>query len=803
MLLGDIRYAWRALTKTPGFTAIAVACLALGIGINTTIFSVVDGALLQPYPYPDAERIVVIDGRAPRLHINRAPISYPDFRDLRDENTTLGPVAAFGRRSLTISDGAGEAERYEGAAISWNLFEILGTPPVLGRAFVPGDDRPGAEPVVMLGHELWQSRYGADRSIAGRTISINGRPHTVIGVMPPRFAFPERQRLWVALASEGEKTARDARWLQMFGKLRPGVTIEQAASDVVGISSRLGTAYPEDKDWSVGVRPLKDWMLPAQPRLVILTMMGAVTLVLLIACSNVANLLLARASIRHREISIRSALGAGRWRIVRQLLTEAVMLGLFSAPLGIAVAWAGLQLLDSTIPPDSVPYFIQWSVNGRSLIYTVGVSMLTGVVFGVIPALQATGASLQDSLRQGGRGAAGERRVWVRNTLVVAQVALALVLLIGSSLFIRSFLNVQGEGAGFDPKPLMTLRFYMAGEAYDTGAARTRRAQDIVRRVEALPGVQAAFASNFIPLGDGGGGADILVEGKPATPGAKDGISFVAATPHLRKTIGVSLLRGRDITDSEAATNEPVALINQTMARRFWGDEDPIGRRFRRAGEGAPEWFTVAGVVADFRHYLGNGDEAIAPAAYVPYGFDPAISTGITVRTAGDPAALTAALREQVRLSDASLPVFQAFTAEELRQRSFWQYRLFGVMFFLFGAIALLLASIGVYGVLSYAVSQRTQEIGVRVALGADSGDVMKLVVGQGLRLAATGIVLGVLGAAAVTPAVRSVLYNVTPTDPISFGAVALFLLGVALTASYIPARRAMAVDPIVAMRNE
>ena len=803
MLLQDVRYAWRSLTKSPAFTAIAVACLALGIGINTTIFSVVDGVMLQPYPYQDAAHIAVLSGRNQRLHINRAGISYADYKDLRDQNTTAASLAAFGRRSLTLSDGASEPIRYDGSTISWNLFELIGQPPVLGRNFGPEDDRPGAEPVVMLSHEVWDTRYNRDPGMVGRAISVNGRPHTVVGVMPPKFAFPEQQRLWVPLAEYGEKTSRDDRSVQLFARMKPGVTIDQMTTDIDGIARRLAAAYPVNRDWSVLVRPISDWMLPDQPKLIVLMMMGAVTLVLLIACSNVANLLLARASVRHREISIRSALGAGRFRIVRQLLTEAVMIGLLSAPLGVIVAWAGLQLLDSSIPPDSIPYFIHWSLDIRSLVYTMAISIGTGILFGTVPALQATGASLQESLREGGRGSTGERRAWVRNVLVVAQVGLALILLIGSSLFIRSFLNLQGATVGFDTAPLMTMRFYLPGQAYEANDAKARRVEDIVRRTEGLPGVKAAFASNFVPFGNGGGDGNVIVEGKAVDPGQEPGISFIAATPHLRETLGVALVRGRDITESENTTRTAVALINQTMAKRVWEDADPIGRRFKLDGEPG-DWFTVVGIVADFRHHQGDSDASIAPAAYVPYTFDPTLNTGLTVRvTSGDPAAVTAAVRDQIKRADAALPVFQVSTMEALRQRSFWQFRMFGVMFFLFGAIALVLAAIGVYGVLSYSVSQRTQEIGVRVALGAERGDVLRLIVGQGLRLAGIGIVLGIAGAFGITPAAQSLLYNVKPTDPISFSLVAIFLLGVALTASWIPARRAMAVDPLIAMRND
>ncbi|MGH9372410.1 MAG: FtsX-like permease family protein, partial [Vicinamibacterales bacterium] len=411
--------------------------------------------------------------------------------------------------------------------------------------------------------------------------------------------------------------------------------------------------------------------------------------------------------------------------------------------------------------------------------------------------------SLQESLREGGRGSAGERRAWLRNGLVVAQVALAVILLIGSSLFVRSFLNLQGTQVGFDPAPLMTMRFYLPGEAYESADAKARRVEDIVRRAETVPGVQAAFASNLVPLGGGGGGGEVIVDGRPVEPGQEQAIALIAATPHLRQALDIRLVRGRDVTDTEGATRSPVALVNQTMAKRLWNTDDPVGRRFRLKGDAIPDWFTVIGIVADFKHYQGDGGP-LEPAAYVAYPFEPSLNTGLTVRVAaGNPTTVTAALREQIRLSDPALPVFQVSTMEDLRQRSFWQYRLFGVMFGLFGVIALVLASIGVYGVLSYSVSQRTQEIGVRVALGAERRDVLRLIVGQGIRLAGVGIALGVVGAAFVTPAVRTILYNVTPTDPLSFGGVAVFLLVVASAASYIPARRAMAVDPIVAIRND
>jgi len=802
MLRQDIRYAVRTLLKNKGFTLIAVACLSLGIGANAAIFSVVDGIILQPYPYPDPDRIVVLRGVNHRLHVTRGGISFQDFKDLRDTTNRFESLAAFTVRSVTIADGAGDPERYAGGVISSNLFDLLGMPAALGRNFTADDDRPGAEPVVLLSDHVWRRRYNADPQIVGRGISINGRATTIVGVMPPRFEFPERQRLWVPLSMYSGAMTREQHGLQVFARMKTGVTREQAQSEMTAMTARLAAAYPkENEDWIASVRPLQEWMLPDQVKLMLFTMMGAVTLVLLIACSNVANLLLARASVRHREISIRAALGAGRWRIVRQLLTEAIAIGLLSAPLGILLAWIGIRLLDSAMPPDGVPYFIHWSLDARSLTYTIGISLLTGVVFGLAPAIQSARANLQDSLKEGGRGSAGGNRARLRNALVVAEVALSLVLLAGASMFMRSFLNLQGAPLGYDTAPLMTMRFALPGAKYEPPEAKAQRVEDIVRRVEALPGVQAASASNFIALGGGGGGGSVIVEGKPVEKGKEPAINLMATTPHLRRAMNIALIAGRDITDSEEVLRTPVALVNQTMAKRLWEDADLIGRRFRLTGERF-DWFTVVGVISDFRPF-GPSQEELDPLAFVPYTFEPTLNTGLTIRVAGDPAQITNSAREAIRASDPGLPVFDVKTMNELRRLSYWEQRLFGMMFSTFGVIALVLASIGVYGMLSYSVSQRTQEIGVRMALGAARRDVMRLIVGHGLKLAAIGVVLGVVGAIPAAMQIRTVLYNVKPTDPISLIGVGLFLGVTAFFANYFPARRAMAVDPLIALRAE
>ena len=804
MLFQDLRYAARTLVANPGFTVTAILCLSLGIGLNSAIFSVVDGVLLQPFPYPDPDRIVVLNSMNQRAGVNRSGLSWLDLRDIREQTTTLSSISAFTGRTLTISDGSSEPERFNGAVVSSSLFGLLGTPPVIGRDFTADDDRAGAERVVMLSDEVWKLRYNGDAAIVGRSISINGFPHTVIGVMPPRFMFPETQRLWVPVGPYFETTPRESRALQVFARLKPGVTRGQAVTDLDAITARLAATYPKQNEgWGGLVRPLKEWMIPDDVQVAIVAMMGAVTLVLLIACSNVANLLLARASVRHREISIRAALGAGRFRIVRQLLTESVIIGLLSAPLGIVMALATLGLLDSAIPPDSIPYFIHWALDGRSIAYTIAISIGTGIVFGLVPALHATRSNLQDSLKEGARGSTGGRRAWLRNGLVVVEIAMSLVLLVGASLFVRSFLNMQNANVGFDTAPLMTLRFYLPGAGYEVEGAKERRIQDIVHRVEGLSGVQSAFASNFVPLGAGGGGGNVIVEGHTVAKGEEPGITFIGATPGFRRTLNVALVSGRDITESEETTRTAVALINQTMAKQMWPKEDPVGRRFRITGDESPEWFTVIGVIADFRHGQGMSNRPVFPSAYVPYAFAPTFNTGLIVRASGDPAHITSTLREQIRLSDPALPVFQIRTMEELRQFSFWRYRLFSWMFTSFGAVALLLASIGVYGVLSYSVSQRRQEIGVRIALGAAKGDVLRLVIGQGVVLAAIGIGAGLVAALGVTQFIKSLLYNVTASDPLSFVIVAVFLASVAVLASYVPARRAMAVNPIIALRND
>ena len=802
MLFHDIRYALRNLWHSKGFAVVAILCLGFGIGLNATIFSVIDGVLLKPYPYPDPERILVVGQQ--RQRSDRAGVSFLDMRDWKEANSVFTTIAAVAGRSLTISDRGAEPERYLGAGVSWDLFPMLGTSPILGRGFSAEDDRPGGGNVVLLGHDLWSRRYHGDVRIIGQPILVNSKPHVVIGVMPPGFAFPNNQKLWIPLEPTVSKDPRNFRGLFAFARMKPGVTMERARQELDAIAARLAVEYPATNEgWTSHLRTLRDAFLPEEVPRVLYLMMAGVTLVLFIACSNVANLLLARAAARRREISVRTALGAGRGRIVRQLVTESVVLGLVSVPLGIALAAVGTRLIAAGMPPDQVPYYVRWELDWRSVAYTVFVAAATALVFGLFPALQVSRGNLHDTLKEGTRGNSVARS-WLRSSLVVLQVAFALVSLVGALLFVRTFMNLGGSDLGFDPKPLMAMRFYLAGDVYEAEDAKLRRVEDVVRRVEALPGIRSAFASNFVPLSGGGGGGAVIVDGRPALKGEQTEISLIGVTPHLNATLGIRKTRGRDFTEAEGWSHSPVAIVNQTMAKRLWPDTDAVGGRFRLADSPTVEWFTVIGVTGDINLYgIDPSNEQPPAVAYVPFAYQQMLNTGLTIRVDGDPASITSAVRSELRASDPNLPMFQVRTISEARRLSFWQYGLYGWIFGTIGVMGLVLAAIGVYGVLSYSVSQRTQEIGVRVALGAARLDILRLVVGHGLLLAGIGIVAGLVLAAGAMPFARSLLYNVSPFDPLTFTAVAAFLAMVAFLASYLPARRATRVDPVVALRGE
>jgi predicted permease len=797
----DLRYALRGLWHAKGFATVAILCLGLGIGLNTTIFSIVDGVLLAPYPYTDPDRILVLGEQQPKTG-NESALSLLDQRVWKQANSSFSTIASTSGRSLTIADTTREPERYQGGLVSWDLFPMLGVSPLRGQLFRAEDDLPGAAGVVLLGYDVWMNRYLGDEGLIGRTITVNAKPAVVVGVMPKGFAFPNNQKLWIPLGPVAVNDTRDNRGLFSFGRLKPGVTTARATQDLGEIASRLAKEYPATNEgWTARVQTLRQAFLPPNVTLVISLMMAGVTLVLFIACSNVANLQLSRAVSRRREISVRTALGAGRGRIIRQLLTESVVLSLVSVPLGILIAEVGTKLIAAGIPPDQVPTYIQWRIDWRSLTYTLVVAAATALLFGLFPALQVSRGNLHENLKEGTRGNSASRSL-LRSSLVVVQVSLALVSLVGALLFVRTFLNLDSYNFGFSPARLMTMRFFLPGVSYDPAGAKARRVEDIVRRVEALPGVTAAFSSNLVPLGGGGGGGQVEIDGRPMDPHQRWQISMMGVTPHFHKTMGVALLGGRDFTDTEGYVRAPIAVINQAMAKRFWPDRPAIDGRFRLAG--GNEWFTVIGVAPDLRLFgVDPGNDVPEPTAFVPYPYQEVLNNGLTISVEGDPALITPAVRREIRAADANVPVFQARTMEDVRRLTFWEFGLYGWIFGTIGVMGLLLAAVGVYGVLSYSVSQRTQEIGVRVALGANRRQVLALVVRHGLWLTGTGVVVGLMLAPVGTYAAQSLLFHVSPFDPVSFSVVAALLMGVAFLASYVPAVRATRVDPVTALRGE
>ena len=800
----DLRYGARMLVKNPGFTLVAVITLALGIGANTTIFSVVNAVWLRPLPYPEADQLALVTHRNMKQGAN-FELTPAGYFDLREQSKTIGQLAAYVSRDFNLT-GAGEPERLQGQLVSASLFPLLKVSPLFGRVFTEADDRADAPRAALLSHELWRRRFGAEAGIIGQTIRLDDQSYMVVGVMPPGFNFPNKEtELWAPIAFNAEAAnARSSFYLSVIARLNPGATLGQAQSELDVIAHNLARAFPQIyTDLGFSVASLGESLVSGFKQ-ALFALLVAVAFVLLIACVNVANLLSARAAAREKELALRAALGAGRWRLIRQLLTEGALLAIAGGALGLLLALWGLEAL-KLINPETIPRLEEVSLDWRVLVFTSGVSCLTAIIFGLAPALQVSKPDLQHPLKEGGRGFVGARGQRLRGLLVITEMALSLALLIGAGLLIRSFVRLQNVDLGFNPERLLTLRVEMSESKAVDMTRVSSFYQQVIDRAQALPGVEAAGVANAAPIVTPGIRNALVIEGKPDPQvGQPQLANSRVVSPDYFRTLGVPLMSGRLLSAQDNAQAPLVAVINQAMARRYWGEENPVGKRFKLSSR-APNtpWLTVVGVVGSVRQVGLNSDpfpEFYASFTQAPPRLRPRV---LFIRATGDPLSLVAAVKDQVWAVDKDQTIWGMSTMEEIVARWLAPRRFNLLLLGVFAALALALASVGIYGVISYSVSQRTREIGVRLALGAQPRDILKLIVGQGLALTLGGVALGLLASLALTRWLESLLYSVSPTDPLTFAGVALLLTHVALLACYVPARRATKVDPLVTLKHE
>lgn len=803
-LLQNLRYGLRGLWKDRAFTFVAVLTLALGIGANASIYSFLDALVLNPYDFPEMDRLVFLTERAPEYE--RMALSPANFLDARERLPQVEHLSAYDSRSANLTGGGGEPEQLLGYAVSPSLFAALGVPAQVGRTLQAGEDTPGQEHVVVLGHGLWQRRFGADPSVVGHTVTLDGQPHTVVGVMPRDFFFPRGAQFFTPLVfSAEEKVKRRAHYLEAVGRLRADTSLAQASAAAQPV---LDGAHPEDPKHRLGLAPLREvGDLPT--RRLMWVLMAAVVLVLLAACANVASMLLARAARRERELAIRSALGASRGRLVGQLLTESLLLALLGGGFGLLLALWGVDLMHAAMPADTARWIAGWEragLNGRMLGFTLGTAALTTVAVGLVPALRASRTDPSATLRMEGRGMAGSvERHRMRQVLVGVQMAFALVLTVGACLNVRSFSAMMGENPGFEREGLLSFRVIADEATFPRTEDITGFHQAVVERLRHLPGASDAAAVNNLPLGFNGATTALYIEGQPPPPpGQEPQAQRQVVTPEYFRTMRIPLREGEGFTGRERGDGPKVVLISASLARRAFGNQSPIGHRIALAGRPeALEWRTVVGVVGDVQQRPPldpyNGKDAI----YLPLTQKPERGMTFTVRTAGEPLALAQAARREVAAVHADVPVTDVKTMQRVIHEAYTAPRYAVALMLVFAAIALVLSAVGLYGVMAYGVSQRAREIGIRMALGARAGDVARLVVGQALWPALAGMGFGLVGAFALARGMGSLLYGVSPVDPLSFGAMPLVLGGVAALAALRPVRTAVRVDPAVAFRSE
>ena len=798
----DLRYGARMLLKTPGFTLIAVLTLALGIGANTAIFSVVNAVLLRPLPFAEPDRLVMIREMKPP-DFPQFAISPANFLDYKKQNTVFESLVAMRPATFNLT-GLGDPERLRGLSLTGGFCAMLGVQPQIGRDFLPEEDQPGRDNVVILSHGLWQRRFGGDLKILNQEISLGGRAYTVVGVMPPTFQFLDRtSEIWAPISfTPQEVQHRGGHSLaRAIGRLKPGVTLDQARAEMSAIADRLALQHPgTNKGWNVRIWSLLDFTVGSvKPALLVL--LGAVAFVLLIACANVANLLLARAAARGSEIAIRTAMGAGRWRIVRQLLTESALLALVGGIAELFLAKWGLDLLQ-TLAPQNLPRMNDVSLDGRVLAFTAAITLLTGMVFGLVPALQSSKPNLNEVMKGAGRGSTeGGGRRFVRSALVVVEIAAALVLLVGAGLMINSFWRLQKVDPGFKPDNALTVSVALPRRKYPEENQRSAFFQQLLEKVSAAPGVRTVGATSLLPLGNDDFVSSFAIQDRPSTqPGVARNTNFFSVSADYFKAMGIPLIRGRLFTEHDTKDSPRVAVINETMAKKIFPDEEPLGKRITfDTREKNPEWFEIVGVVGDVKHY--GLDQETTMQTYEPYTQQAASSMTLIVRATNEPANLTAEIRNAVLALDNEQPISSIGALNQLVSASVAQRRFSMLLLGVFAAVAMLLAMVGIYGVLSYAVTQRMREIGIRMALGAGRTDVIRLVVGHGMTLTGIGVAAGLGAAFLLTRLMTTLLFGVSATDLATFSLIALLLITVALLACWIPARRATKVDPMMALR--
>jgi len=801
-LLQDLRHGARLLFRAPGFTLVAVAALAIGIGANTAIFSVVHTLLIQPLPYRDADRLAILwEHNIPRDRKNNV-ISPGNFIHWRELQQSFDDIAAVGMTFNTTLTGHGDPVEIPFQYVSAAFFPLVGVPPAIGRPFTDAEDRPRAR-VVVISDRMWKRRLNGDAAVLQKGITLHGESYTVVGVMPPGFSFLDKTaEMWLPVGFSAESRTPRGRWMMAVGRLKQGVTFEQSQQDMTRVHAELTKRFPDfNTGWTARVVPLRE-QLTGDIRSALYIMLGAVGFVLLIACANVANLLLARATSRQRELAVRAALGAGRGRLVRQLLAESLVLAAMGGLAGLLLAWWALHLLRAVVAERlPIQRLEMVAIDGWVLGFTLLASLVCGVVFGLVPAFSAAGGGLTSALKEGGRTGSAARGKRARSAFVVVEVALALVLLVGAGLLVRSFMRLLDVDAGFDPDRTVTMRVSLSGSRYNEPQLRTRFFQTVFDRIETLPGVQAAGAVSFLPMVGLGAATSYEVVGQPVAPAGQEPVADVRVVANdYFKAMGIPLVRGRLFDEQDATDTKNKVIVNETMARRHWPNEDPIGKKVKISWNDTRE-DEIVGVVGDVRHQ--GLEEAPRSMTYWPHGRFAYGSMTFAVRTATDPATVVNGIGRIIREQDANLAVADVQTLDEVVDKSVAQRRLTMLLLTVFACAALVLAAVGIYGVIAYSVTQRTQEIGIRMALGAQRSDVLAMVMRQSAVLAFTGIFIGAAGAFALTRLMTDLLFEVKPFDPLTFVAVSGALAVIALLASFVPGHRATRVDPVVALRAE